>query len=584
MRLPSYQELSKEQDAILDLPLEGRHLVAGPPGTGKTVLALLRGNMLKKINKPFRLLMFNHALHKYTSQSAKSLNLNATVEVYHKFFYRFIATTFRQALVEGGFVDARGRVFVPEVENYLPDFDLLFSRIITPENANTVAIPDLIVDEGQDLPGGFYLLFSRMAANTTVFADENQMISRNGSTITSIRTFGGFNAVYRITRNYRNSREIAQLAAGFFTGLNTGIPTIPERRGDLPRLIRTRTLEDLLSRIVIAERNAPDRSIGVLVQTLACIEKIKNGLERLGTQNPVQSHKDDGVDFDSPGIKLVTHASSKGLEFDTVFLPELQDVRYNRNAKDEIKRMLFVLTSRAREHLILAYRGDTLPLLEVFPGNWKELVEEQEAPGSMTLPPTQEIKREVPRVPRPVEAQHAVGSHHMLRASEIIPALDASAAKPQNSRQMETAGVIARFHSEIHLFIQEVVETARTNPGRIIGVYTQQTGLYKRLVNRLTGKVPALVFHESISDSLTREELDPGVHVVLGCDLEGSPFDILMIPRAEQFAVDTPQCRRQLAELLMAATMRVILSYETRPTPLLPGLDAIRLRKLQDQP
>ena len=172
----------------------------------------------------------------------------------------------------------------------------------------------------------------------------------------------------------------------------------------------------------------------------------------------------------------------------------------------------------------------------------------------------------------------------MLRASEIIPALDATAAKSHNSRQMETAGVVARFHPEIHLFIQEVVVTARANPGRIIGVYTQQTGVYKKLVNRMTGKVPALVFHESISDSLTREELDPGVHVVLGCDLEGSPFDILMIPRAEQFAVDTPHCRRQLAELLMAATMRVILSYETRPTPLLPGLDAIRLRKLQDQP
>jgi hypothetical protein len=143
--------------------------------------------------------------------------------------------------------------------------------------------------------------------------------------------------------------------------------------------------------------------------------------------------------------------------------------------------------------------------------------------------------------------------------------------------------VSARSHPEIHLFIQEVVETARANPDRIIGVYTQQTGLYKRLVNRLTGKVPALVFHESISDSLTREDLEPGVHVALGCDLEGSPFDILLIPRAEQFAVDTSHCRRQLAELLMTATMRVILSYETRPTPLLPGRDATRLRKLQDQ-
>ena len=43
VRLPSYEDLSKEQDdgqptAIRD----GDYVVAGPPGTGKTVIALYR--------------------------------------------------------------------------------------------------------------------------------------------------------------------------------------------------------------------------------------------------------------------------------------------------------------------------------------------------------------------------------------------------------------------------------------------------------------------------------------------------------------------------------------------------------------
>jgi transcriptional regulator with AAA-type ATPase domain len=40
MRTPSYEELSKEQDAVCVLaPLDKATMVFGPPGTGKTVVA-----------------------------------------------------------------------------------------------------------------------------------------------------------------------------------------------------------------------------------------------------------------------------------------------------------------------------------------------------------------------------------------------------------------------------------------------------------------------------------------------------------------------------------------------------------------
>ena len=41
-KLPGVQDLNKDQDSVLMLPKEGMHLVVGGPGTGKSVVALLR--------------------------------------------------------------------------------------------------------------------------------------------------------------------------------------------------------------------------------------------------------------------------------------------------------------------------------------------------------------------------------------------------------------------------------------------------------------------------------------------------------------------------------------------------------------
>src|SRR5438093_13327834 len=89
MRLPSYQDLSKEQDRINDLPIDGRHLVVGAPGTGKTVMGLYRAAMLKRVRRRARLLMYSRLLTQYTQNAADELLLDGTVETFHRWFYEF---------------------------------------------------------------------------------------------------------------------------------------------------------------------------------------------------------------------------------------------------------------------------------------------------------------------------------------------------------------------------------------------------------------------------------------------------------------------------------------------------------------
>ena len=69
----------------------------------------------------------------------------------------------------------------------------------------------------------------------------------------------------------------------------------------------------------------------------------------------------DGViNFADPGIKILTYQAAKGLEFNTVFLPELQ--KYNiGDSGINIKKQLYVLASRAKKQLFLFGSGEGAP-------------------------------------------------------------------------------------------------------------------------------------------------------------------------------------------------------------------------------
>jgi hypothetical protein len=81
MRLPSYEDLSKEQDRINNLPLDGSFLVTGPPGTGKTVMALYRASVLQSKKRHVSLLMHSRLLTKYTTSATEELLIDGSVQI-----------------------------------------------------------------------------------------------------------------------------------------------------------------------------------------------------------------------------------------------------------------------------------------------------------------------------------------------------------------------------------------------------------------------------------------------------------------------------------------------------------------------
>ncbi|WP_239470878.1 3'-5' exonuclease [Archangium violaceum] len=125
------------------------------------------------------------------------------------------------------------------------------------------------------------------------------------------------------------------------------------------------------------ERNHPDLEIGVLVPTKRVQSRLWHLLDGK-TRNPIERYvggkgaKSEPLRFGRPGIKVICYASAKGLEFDAVFLPELQDCMQDM-ARPEARMMFYVLISRARDQLFFCYSGKDAPkIVEAFP---KELLD-----------------------------------------------------------------------------------------------------------------------------------------------------------------------------------------------------------------
>ena len=174
-RVPSAAELTKEQLAIFDLPADGRFLVTGPPGTGKTILALLRAQRLVNLGHRPTIVLYNKALATMVRAEAKRMNVSDRVKTYNA----WVASLYRAAT---------GSRVLPQLEPYVYDWDAIAKDGPAFFKARkTLDLEYVIVDEAQDLPADFFGFLQSLGSNLTVFADENQRITDTQSTIPDLR-------------------------------------------------------------------------------------------------------------------------------------------------------------------------------------------------------------------------------------------------------------------------------------------------------------------------------------------------------------------------------------------------------------
>ncbi|MFE0454992.1 AAA family ATPase [Streptomyces sp. NPDC058914] len=344
----TYLDLAPDQRAGLDgLPFDGNHLVSGPPGSGKSVLAAQRAVMLALTGTPVVLLTYSNLLRQSLAGAVHALgpaDRSVRVMTAHRWLAEWYGAT------------------PPGSGDGWYDWDALFNRAADPASATG---PTLVVDEGQDLPPEFYLLVRMLKARATVFADECQRLTDTNSTLGEIACNLGQCTRHELDGNHRNTEQIAAFAAHFHTG--TGTPALPGRQGPPPRLHRfhERGVADLL--VLLAETQ-PKKSIGVIAASkhtqFSLLGSIQKRAPRLKPQLYTSESKGSlyrNLDFGRPGIVIVHRRSAKGLGFDTVVIPDTHQDAATDPTSAALRMSYYVMATRARQELHLGYEGETEP-------------------------------------------------------------------------------------------------------------------------------------------------------------------------------------------------------------------------------
>lgn len=361
---------------------DGHRVIHGVAGSGKTMILGYRCvELARKLHKPVLVLCFNKTLASRLEQLMLSHGVHDHVAVRH--FHGWCSEQLR----------AYGLKPPPPQDSAERYVALLVQAVV--DGVESGAIPRaqygaVLIDEGHDFAPEWLQLVTQMVDPETnsllLLYDDAQTLYGNGAHRRFTFASVGIQARGRTTilrLNYRNTLEVLSVAKAFAEEVlapqeadDDHVPVVPPesagRRGPMPEVWKAGNIWDeagiISGRIRDALANGANANdFAVLCHSRRLAELVASQLHKRGLPVLLASDRQRRELFNGgPTIKVMTLHSSKGLEFDSVFIPgvcELAALDDDPERRQQQVRLLYVGMTRALRQLEISHHGDG-PMVE----------------------------------------------------------------------------------------------------------------------------------------------------------------------------------------------------------------------------
>lgn len=321
-------ELDDYQVQVINKRTDKSFIVKGCAGSGKSILALWKAKQIQEEGKgSFIFIVFTKALMEYMSSGIREIGLDSSRVDY---FWNW------------------------ESKNY-PSADYI------------------IVDEAQDFSKEDIEKFKEKARKALLlYGDSAQQLYKfiKDKTTISIEEMAYYTKypLECLVFNHRLPKKIARLAE-FINSENDELEHKCKNEGtEKPKILKYSSFDEQLDAIadIIQNRNFED--VGILFRYNEDVERAYNYFREKGKLHNVEAKfkQTMKLKFDTPNPKIMTYHSSKGLQFEAVFLPKCNVTDPTDN------NPLYVAVTRTYQSLYIMHSGDLSPLFDSVPVNLYE--------------------------------------------------------------------------------------------------------------------------------------------------------------------------------------------------------------------